>query len=100
MTDTEHHLTVRVAVLEAIIKEKESTLKIQAAEYERRLDALNHEHARSKEALSTYTPRETYDSEKIALDIRIRGIEKAQWVLAGAVALVAFAMPIVLHFWK
>ena len=39
---------------EKIHEKDEEALKIQAIEYERRLDALNHEHARIAKAQATY----------------------------------------------
>ena len=41
--------------------EDRRALDIQAREYERRLDALNHEHARLDKAQLAYVPRETYE---------------------------------------
>jgi len=35
--------------------------KLQAKEYERRLEALNHEAAQLKDMQATYTPREVFD---------------------------------------
>jgi hypothetical protein len=40
---------------------REDALRLQAAEYERRLKALNHAHEQAREALATYVPREMYD---------------------------------------
>ena len=39
---------------ETVHKQDQEALRLQAIEYERRLDALNHEHARIAKAQSTY----------------------------------------------
>lgn len=39
----------------------ETALKLQAAEYERRLDVLNHSHQRADRVQTTYLPREVFD---------------------------------------
>jgi hypothetical protein len=40
----------------------EQATKLQAVEYERRLDVLNHAHAEAQRVLATYVPREAYES--------------------------------------
>jgi hypothetical protein len=68
------HVTVK-EYLEAIINHNqkyndertsyaEKALRLQAEEYGRRLDALNHEAAQLKQMQTTYLPRETYESDQ------------------------------------
>ncbi len=56
---------------EARFMSSSEALKIQAAEYERRLDALNGEAARLREIQSEYLPREVYDSEHKEINKKI-----------------------------
>lgn len=42
-------------------KARDKQLKLQAKEYERRLEALNHEADQLKNMQATYTPREVFD---------------------------------------
>lgn len=42
-------------------KARDRQLKIQAKEYKRRLEALNHEAEQLKNMQATYTPREVFD---------------------------------------
>jgi len=44
----------------------EKALKLQATEYERRLEVLNHAHAAAVEAQAKTVPREMYDNDKKA----------------------------------
>jgi phage host-nuclease inhibitor protein Gam len=43
---------------------QEKALQIQAKEYERRLEALNHEAAQLKDMQAKYLPRETYEVDQ------------------------------------
>jgi hypothetical protein len=66
MAVNEHHATIQellveIAVLKTKNDEREKALSIQALEYERRLDVLNHAHAEAQRVLNTYLPREIYD---------------------------------------
>lgn len=69
----EHHNEIHKTIAKA--------LELQAAEYERRLDHLNGEQARTKEILTVYLPRDLYESRHVELDVRIRQLEdfKANW---------------------
>jgi DNA repair exonuclease SbcCD ATPase subunit len=57
-------------LLEVQMQTSEKALKIQAAEYERRLAALNHEAAQLKDMQSRYLPRETFDIKYQELRIK------------------------------
>jgi hypothetical protein len=48
-------------LLEEQIRGRDERLKIQAAEYERRLEGLNHENERIMEILKQSVPREVFD---------------------------------------
>lgn len=54
-------LYTEVKVLQARLVEKENTLKLQAAEYERRLQDLNHAHAEARAKESTFLSIATYE---------------------------------------
>ena len=60
MTLKEHYDALRLA--------EAGALKIQAIEYERRLDALNGEQARIAKSQSTYVSRELWDAFKTQVD--------------------------------
>ena len=64
-------LLVEVAVLKTRVHGKEEALRIQAAEYERRLNDLNHAHALARDTLATYLPREIFEKEHAALQTRV-----------------------------
>ena len=52
-----HERELREQYAEAL----ETALRLQATEYERRLDGLNNEYARAKDVQHTYLPREVYE---------------------------------------
>lgn len=47
--------------LERELKDLAKALELQAKEYERRLDDLNHSHSEAQRVLATYLPRELYE---------------------------------------
>jgi hypothetical protein len=51
---------------------KDKQLVVQAAEYERRLQGLNHENERIMEILKQSIPREVFDREKESMNARIQ----------------------------
>jgi hypothetical protein len=59
---------VRIAVLETRLKMADDARELQAKEYERRLDDLNHEHKRNIERNAAFVSRELHD----ALDQSLR----------------------------
>ena len=76
---TVQELTVEVAVLRERLHEHKLTaskaLELQAKEYERRLDDLNHAHQQARETLQTYLPREIHDKEMRDLSIWQRSVD-------------------------
>jgi hypothetical protein len=52
----------RLAVVEARMEERDKFLALQAKEYARRLDELNHAHANAVERNSLYVTRETWEA--------------------------------------
>ena len=71
---------------------EDRALHLQAEEYERRLDLLNHEHTRTREVQLTYVARDVYDAEKREWDNRVRNLEKFQNNLIGRMVVIAFAL--------
>lgn len=68
-------LQTRIAVLEERDRNRDRALALQAAEYERRLQDLNHAHARATEKNAEYLPREIFEaSVKENLEWR-RGVD-------------------------
>lgn len=96
-----------VAVLQARLEEKEVALSLQAKEYERRLDDLNHAHALAKDALSTYIPREVYEkfvqdmSEwQKSVDIDRSQLTTKNTAYAAITALIIALMSVAGTFWN
>ena len=47
---------------ESQLELRDQALQVQAREYERRLEALNHAHQEAQRVLNTYLPRETWEA--------------------------------------
>jgi len=102
---------IRLEIIIARLEEKfiasEEAKKLQAIEYERRLETLNHSHAQSLEAQSRTVPREVYDRDREVTDrwrnevreliARTKGQTSVyMWVLGtGGIGWVVLS-----HFWK
>ncbi len=102
-------LCFKIEALEKLTEERfESSriaLKIQAAEYERRLNMLNGEQERNRQVIESCIPRELYASEHQALvqkvdsllesrsntEGRTKGIS-ATWALLGSVIFIILAV--------
>lgn len=79
-------------------------LKLQAKEYERRLQDLNHAHTQAQERNASYIPRETFDNVTSTLRGRIEALERtgANWqgrmvapaAIAGIIASVIVGLAI------
>ena len=57
-----HAVDIALARLEEQVKSMDTAQKLQAKEYARRLDELNHAHEQAREVLGTYLPRETWEA--------------------------------------
>lgn len=66
---------VRLAILETLIAEMRRALDLQAREYERRLDDLNHAHQSAMEVQARYVTRELYEERHREL---MRRMEKTE----------------------
>lgn len=64
MADEERirQLELHVARLQEQLSASREALRLQASEYERRLDVLNHAHEEARQVLNTYVPREAFES--------------------------------------
>ena len=75
------YLEAQIQFLESRVEAQqlanERALSIQAREYERRLDELNHAHATAVQTLATYIPREIADKRFDELLGKISALE--QW---------------------
>ena len=67
------HLRELVDTRETALK---TALELQAREYERRLDGLNHAHTRALDAAQKSVSRELYDSDQKACRIYNEGVAK------------------------
>ena len=56
------HVALR-EFIERVLSERDKALALQAREYERRLDELNHSHDEARRVLGTYVPRDIYDRD-------------------------------------
>ena len=81
MEHTQHDIDI--AILKEKIKSAEKSLEIQAKEYERRLEILNHEAERLKSMQATYIRREMYDREHKYLEDKITSVTKVIWIAVG-----------------
>jgi hypothetical protein len=81
-------------------------IEIAKVELERRLDVLNHAHARAQELQATFLPRETYEANRKELENRLNKAEGEVREIAGrlitqaavAAALVSLVVAVVLRF--
>lgn len=81
-------LTVKIAVLEERIRGREEALQLQASEYERRLDDLNHEHDKNKERNAEFVRREQYDATLNSLTVWRRTVD--DWIAEARGSRTAF----------
>jgi hypothetical protein len=87
MTDPSHPVTRaelerELAHLRELLTERDKALLLQATEYERRLDLLNHEHARAAENWRLSLPRERYEA-----DVRAQTARLVAWIMGVIAAL-------------
>ena len=83
----------------------DSALRLQAKEYERRLDGLNGEADRLKAMQATYVPADIYgvrhavlEAADAALATRMGAVERNVWLATGGLAMLGIAWSIVQHF--
>ena len=65
---------------------QDRALTIQAAEYERRLEVLNHAHAAAVKESARVLPRETFDAKWTELDRRVGDLDKSMAASAAQTA--------------
>ena len=63
----------------------EKALELQAREYMRRLDDLNHEAERLRIMQTTYLPREIYITQHNVVERKIEEIQKLVYIGAGVI---------------
>jgi len=90
------YLDKKVAILEERLESSKVALKLQAEDYQRRLDILNHEAEQLKEMQLKYLPRETYEINHRLLEDKIAENQKLVYIGVG----LALAIEIVLRFLK
>jgi hypothetical protein len=69
----EHDIIVEITKLRSEVVQIREARDKQALEYERRLEALNHENARVQSAQDTFLPRETYEAASEGLRLYREG---------------------------
>ena len=97
---TNEMLELEVQHIREVLKLKEDAVKLQAAEYHRRLDDLNHEAERLKSMQGTYLPRELYESRHREIDIRLTTVERNVWLATGGLAALFATWKLLEHFIK
>ena len=71
------------AEIEAVRKGDMKALELQAHEYERRLDELNHSHMLAAERYANFVSRELHDKEFARVDRDVGSLSKIVWVGIG-----------------
>lgn len=112
MEPSQHEYAVRIAVLETKLTEADRARILQATEYERRLDVLNHAHQKALEERAAVVSNEKFESgirevkmlidsvrvesrrDRDTTDIRINGLSAKIYTGVGIVIAVQ-----VLVFW-
>lgn len=73
-------LEIAAARIEAVADAVQTATKLQASEYERRLEALNHAHEKAIQVQHTYVTQDKYEAtleaEKLARDIALTRIDE------------------------
>ena len=79
---TRADLEREIAHLHRLLEERDKALVLQAREYERRLEDLNHEASRIAEAARQSVPREKYEADE-----RARRAQVLAWIMAAIAAM-------------
>ena len=98
-------LSVELKHVRELMKLKEDALKLQASEYERRLDTLNHEAEHLRLIQSSYWPREVaekyVDGQARVIDNmngRIGSLEKSLWRASGGLCIIYIVIQFLQRF--
>jgi hypothetical protein len=79
----------------ALIREADKrALELQAKEYERRLDDLNHSRALAEKRYGEYVPRETHAADLLLRDTKIDNVTRSMYIAVGILITVEFLVPI------
>ena len=92
--DNHHSVETRLAIMEERVSSIQTATRLQATEYERRLQELNHAHAQQAERNALYLPREYFDmhhsqleseveSTRRAIELRLVELELWRWKSTG-----------------
>jgi hypothetical protein len=110
--------SVRIAVLETRLHAADEARRLQAAEYERRLDLLNHAHQKALEERTVVVSRELFDAgmresklltetvrtesrrDRDATETRINGLSAKIYTGVGIVMALQVVIYLALEFWK
>lgn len=86
---TLNELQVDVAILEERLRQQkessEKALLLQAAAYDKHLEALNHEADQLKSMQSSYIPREVYERDNKEVQEKLDKLTKWQDVMSGRI---------------
>jgi hypothetical protein len=98
-----HATTRNLAVLEARLlaseRATERALQLQAAEYERRLEILNHAHTQRVEREATYVRRDMHEKDISQLRTDITDLKDYKSRLMGIVSVVSAAVAMAVNMW-
>jgi len=73
----EEQIATSVAMFDLKLSAKETALQLQATEYERRLEVLNHAHDEAVRVQNTYVPRDLFDER--LMDLSKQRDEDMKW---------------------
>lgn len=85
-------LDKKIAVLEERLTGAQDALKIQAREYERRLETLNHEAQQLKDMQAKYLPREVYEANYKETNTKIEALQKYIWIGVGGLLVIELVL--------
>ena len=88
--------------INTLVKEKFKSinvaLKLQAKEYERRLNALNGEAERLRNIQTNYIPREVYDENKKETDIKLEELKSYKDMQIGKSIIITVIVSVLVSF--
>ena len=85
-------IPTKVAVLEERLEQEKESKILQAKEYERRLDALNHANEKMTKLEETFMTKDAYELRHRILEIKIEALQKLAFIGLGGVYVLVFIL--------
>ena len=95
-----HELEVEVSILRTKLESSETTRSLQAVEYERRLQELNHNLRDQHERNALFVSRESWDIHNSKMDDWRRSIDQWRWISVGMGAASGGAMALLARLFQ